>query len=138
MQYASVEQRYSAQALKPGVEVQSQQELDYKNVHQIDTSNSRSDEGSGIEIVQWNAERNAAKEQESQRISLEQAITGEKYQKSGENVSIDNLWKILQNKQQEGEDDTEQPVLPMHQIHAQRESRNSAKKPSVERQQRYA
>ena len=53
-------------------------------------------------------------------------------------MSIDNLWKILQNKQQEGEDDAEQPVLPMHQIHAQRESRNSAKKPSAERQQRYA
>ena len=65
-------------------------------------------------------------------MSLEQAITGEKYQKSRENVSIDNLWKILQNKQQEGEEENEH-VLPMHQVHAQRESRNSAKKPSVER-----
>ncbi len=64
MQYASVEQRYSAQAHKPVADVQSQQE-DYKNVHQIDTSNSKSDAVSGIEIVQWDDEKDAVKEQES-------------------------------------------------------------------------
>ncbi len=33
-------------------------------------------------------------------MNLEQAITGERSQKVGENVSIDNLWKIPHNKKQ--------------------------------------
>ncbi len=46
--------RYQNQSAASQQVVNETQSEDYKNVHQIDTSNSRSDDIPGIEIVQWN------------------------------------------------------------------------------------
>ncbi len=65
----------------------------------------------------------------------ENPMNGATQQENGEKVTVDNLWKLLQNNN--GKNGEQR--APIGTMTPRRDgSRNSAKKPSAERQQRYA
>ena len=65
----------------------------------------------------------------------ENLLIDESQQENGEKATVDNLWKLLQNNNgKNGEQRAPIGTMTPRAVG----SRNSAKKPSAERQQRYA